>query len=76
MARDCWSAAMKTALIGTPKADLYRIWRDTLQLMAGRARSDLLWDLGALAPVGRALGGEVTAAEAIGMLHRILHWWP
>jgi hypothetical protein len=69
-------AALSKRLSALPKADLYRIWRDTLQIMAGRARSDLLWDLGALAPAGRALGGEVTAAEAIGMLSRILRWWP
>ena len=68
--------ALSKRLPVLPKADLYHIWRDTLRLLAGRSRTDLLWDLGASAPVARALGVENTPAVAIGMLDRIIRWWP
>jgi hypothetical protein len=69
-------AALSKRLPVLPKADLYLIWRDSLHLLAGCARDDLLWDLGALAPVVRALGVEDTPAGAIGTVDRIARWWP
>jgi hypothetical protein len=55
---------------------LYRLWVETLSILATRTRQDLLSDLPALEPVIAALGGEEGVAETFHAIQDVGRWWP
>lgn len=55
---------------------LYPLWRETLPVLARRARWDLLNDLHALPPVIAALGGAEAIEETFHAIQDVGRWWP
>ena len=55
---------------------LGRLWRETLHTAAVGPRSQLLEDLGAIAPVISALGGQAALRETIQAIDDVGRWWP
>ena len=66
--------APRLAALGRPT--LYPLWADTLPILAGRTRKDLLLDLRALEPVIAALGGAEAVAETFRAIQDVGRWWP
>jgi hypothetical protein len=63
-------------LAALPPDVLRPLWEETLQPLALRSRRALLSDLGALAPVVLALGGDDGPAELVRAAQAVGRWWP
>jgi hypothetical protein len=57
-------------------AGLYPLWCETLRDQSKQTRTDLLSDLGALAPVIAALGGPEALEDTAQAIEDVGHWWP
>ncbi len=69
-------SALAPRLAELPKAQAYPLWAETLPVLAGRTRRDLLSDLGALALLIAALGGEQAFTETARAIQDVARWWP
>ena len=69
-------AGLAPRLRELPPEILYRLWEETLRFLITHTRSDLLFDLEALAPVLMALGGGAAVAETIAAIQDVGRWWP
>jgi len=63
-------------LIEVDKAGAHQIWAQVLKSLVVRPRPRFLWDVGALAPVIAALGGEEAIAETFRAIQDVGRWWP
>jgi len=55
---------------------LYYWWRGTIQILAGRTRSDLLLDIAILMPVIYNLGEDEALLEITLAIEDVSRWWP
>ncbi len=69
-------AALAPRLAKLPRAELYRLWIETILVSATRKRESLLWDLGALLPMIAALGGSEAMADTVRAIQDVGRWWP
>ncbi|MDW8352804.1 MAG: hypothetical protein RML99_12920, partial [Anaerolineae bacterium] len=69
-------AALAARLAALPRAQAYPLWSASLPVLARRRRQDLLSDIGALAPLIHALGGEAAVGEAFRAIRDVCAWWP
>jgi hypothetical protein len=59
-----------------PLPELNDLWRQSLPVLAGRARKDFLIELRGLAPVLAHLGGAEAMAEIYRAIRDVGRWWP
>ncbi|RME77121.1 MAG: hypothetical protein D6784_04300 [Chloroflexi bacterium] len=69
-------AGLAPRLARLERPTLYPLWADTLPVLAGRIREDLLADIRALEPVIAALGGAEAVAETCRAIQDVGRWWP
>lgn len=65
---------MRLAELPIPQA--YPLWAETLPVLAGRTRRDLLSDLVALSRLIAALGSEQALTETARAILDVARWWP
>jgi hypothetical protein len=69
-------AMMTPYFASLPRDTLHSTWCKMLPVLACDTRSFLVQDVGALAPVIDAMGGEEAVAEALRAIQDIGRWWP
>jgi hypothetical protein len=69
-------AALAPRLAELERPALYPLWAESLPVLSGRTRQDLLTDLRALAPVIARLGGAEAVAETFRAIQDVGRWWP
>ncbi len=69
-------AALAPRLSNLSTAGLYRLWAETIPVLANRGREDLLDDLRVLGPVVLQLGGRTAVAEIFKAIQDVCRWWP
>ena len=67
---------LASRLVNFPPDHLYPLWAETLPILARRTRPELLIDLGDLAPVIHALGGQEAVGETFRAIRDVGRWWP
>lgn len=68
--------ALAPGLSRLPRVTLVDFWPKVLRHLSSRGRSDILSDLGALAPLIAALGSDAVLVDVSHVIQDVGRWWP